>query len=77
MNALLYELIQNGWYDEEYVKEHTIGFEDLKSTVMQYPPEMAAEICGVDAGEIREAARLIGNAERLMNTVLQGFYQSH
>lgn len=77
MNALLYELITNGWYDEEYVNANTIGFEDLKQTVMQYPPETAAEICGVDAEEIREAARLIGNAERLLSTVLQGFYQSH
>ena len=39
-------------------------------------PEWAAEICGVPTGQIREATRLIGNAERLI-TVLQGFYQSH
>jgi ferredoxin-nitrate reductase len=77
MNALLHEFIVNGWYDEEYVQEHTVGFEDLKSTVMQYPAETAAAICGVDAEEIREAARLLGHAERLMSTVLQGFYQSH
>ncbi len=77
MNALLHELITNGWYDEEYVKAHTIGFEDLKQMVMEYPPETAAEICGVDAEQLREAAHLIGNAERLLSTVLQGFYQSH
>src|SRR5918995_3944975 len=77
MNALLYELIANGWYDEEYVDANTIGFESLKQTVMEYPPEAAAEICGVDAEAIREAARLIGNAERLLSTTLQGFYQSH
>src|SRR3954463_4162997 len=39
MNALLHELITNERYDEEYVKAHTIGFEDLKQTVMEYPPE--------------------------------------
>jgi ferredoxin-nitrate reductase len=77
MNALLYELITNGWYDEEYVNANTIGFEGLKQTVEEYPPETAAEICGVEAAEIREAARLIGNAERLLSTALQGFYQSH
>ena len=77
MNALLHELIANGWYDEEYVEKHTIGFEDLKRTVEEYPPEKAAEICGVPADQIREAVRLIGNSERLLSTVLQGFYQSH
>src|SRR5918998_2503129 len=77
MNALLHELIANGWYDEDYVNANTIGFGDLKQTVMEYPPETAAEICGVDAEAIREAARLIGTAERLLSTALQGFYQSH
>ena len=77
MNALLYELINNGWYDEEYVNANTIGFEGLKSTVTDCTPEWAAEICGVPAEQIREAARLIGNSERLLSTALQGFYQSH
>jgi len=77
MNALLHEIIANGWYDEEYVKAHTMGFEDLKQTVMDYTPEKTAEICGVPAEQIREAARIIGAAERLFSTVLQGFYQSH
>ncbi len=77
MNALLCEIITNGWYDEEYVNANTIGFEGLKSAVAECTPEWAAEICGVPAEEIREAARLIGNAERLLSTALQGFYQSH
>src|SRR5215203_4548662 len=76
MNTLLYELITNGWYDEEYVNANTIGFEGLKQTVMEYPPETAAEICGVEAEEIREAAHLIGHAKRLLSTALQGFYQA-
>ena len=77
MNALLYELINNGWYDEEYVNANTIGFEGLKSTVTDCTPEWAAEMCGVPAEQIREAAWLIGNSERLLSTALQGFYQSH
>src|SRR5918993_562940 len=77
MNGLLHEIIANGWYDEEYIAAHTIGFEELKATVKEYPPEKVAEICGVPASEIREAAQIIGESERLLSTVLQGFYQSH
>ncbi|BCI91191.1 hypothetical protein NIIDMKKI_63970 [Mycobacterium kansasii] len=44
---------------------------------MRSSPQRAAEICGVDADDIRCAARLLGTAERLLSTVLQGFYQSH
>jgi ferredoxin-nitrate reductase len=77
MNGLLHEVIANGWYDEEYVAAHTMGFEELKSTVAEYPPEKVAEICAVPAEQIQAAARIIGESERLLSTVLQGFYQSH
>jgi anaerobic selenocysteine-containing dehydrogenase len=76
MNALQRELIANGWIDRDYVDAHTTGFEELERTVDPYTPEKAAEICHVPADDIRAAARLIGTCERLLSTVLQGFYQS-
>jgi ferredoxin-nitrate reductase len=76
MNGLLHEIVANEWYDEEYIAAHTMGFDALKQTVMEYLPEKVAEICGVEAEQIRQAARIIGESERLVSTVLQGFYQS-
>jgi len=76
MNGILYEIVTNDWVDHEYVDAHTIGFDALKQAVMEYPPEEVAEICEVPADQIREAARIIGECERLLSTVLQGFYQS-
>jgi ferredoxin-nitrate reductase len=76
MNGLLHEIITNGWYDEEYIAAHTMGLEELRPVVEGYAPEKVAEICGVPASEIRAAARIIGESERLLSTVLQGFYQS-
>jgi anaerobic selenocysteine-containing dehydrogenase len=77
MNALLHEIVANGWYDQDYVAAHAVGFDELEKQLEKYPPEAAAEVCDVPADQIREAARLIGTAERLLSTVLQGFYQSH
>jgi len=77
MNALLHEIVRNGWVDQAYVDAHAVGFEELKKQLEKYPPEVAAEVCDVPVEQIREAARLIGTAERLLSTVLQGFYQSH
>lgn len=77
MNALLHEIIAHGWIDRDYIDAHTVGFDELRSRVQAYPPERAAAVCGVDAEKIRRAAHLIGTAERLLSTVLQGFYQSH
>ena len=77
MNALLHEIIANGWIDREFIAAHTVGFDELAKQVSKYPAEVAAETCDVPADLIREAARIIGHAERLLSTVLQGFYQAH
>ena len=77
MNALLHELIRNDRVDHTYVENHTVGYEELVRRTAEYPPERAAEICGVSASAIREAAELLGGAERLLSTVLQGFYQAN
>jgi len=77
MNGLLREIIRNGWYDEQYVAAHTLGFDELCRTVDAYPPERVAEICDVPAADVRRAAELLGGSQRLLSTVLQGFYQSN
>jgi len=77
MNALLREVISRGWVDEGYVERHTLGFDALASTVEGYTPARAAGICGVPAASIEAAAELVGTSERLLSTVLQGFYQSN
>ncbi len=76
-NGLLHEIITNGWYDAEYVRAHTVGFSELQMRVKDYPPERVAEICDVPVEKIREAADVLGSAERLLSTVLQGFYQAN
>ncbi|GLZ29162.1 molybdopterin oxidoreductase [Lentzea sp. NBRC 105346] len=77
MNGLVRELITRGWVDHEYVKAHTIGFAELKQTVEPYTPEHVAEVCRIDANDLRRAAELFGTKDRVVSTVLQGFYQSH
>jgi ferredoxin-nitrate reductase len=77
MNGLQRELIEHGWIDEQYVKANTIGFDALRQAVDPYTPERVAEICDVPAAQVREAARIVGESERLLSTVLQGFYQSN
>jgi anaerobic selenocysteine-containing dehydrogenase len=77
MNAILREVLEHGWIDEDYVTAHTLGLDALQETVGAWTPERAAEVCGVAADDIRAAAELVGTAQRLVSTVLQGFYQSN
>ncbi|GAB3259191.1 molybdopterin oxidoreductase family protein [Arthrobacter pigmenti] len=77
MNGLLHEIVANDQVDHEYVDAHTVGFDELKKRVEDYPPELVAEICDVPVEQIRETAGILGGAERLLSTVLQGFYQAN
>ncbi|WP_019925469.1 molybdopterin oxidoreductase family protein [Nocardia sp. BMG111209] len=77
MNTLLHEILECGWIDRDYIAAHTIGFDELATTVAPWPPERGAAVCGLDVEDIARAARLLGTSRRLVSTVLQGFYQSH
>jgi anaerobic selenocysteine-containing dehydrogenase len=77
LNALVHEVIASGRIDRDYVASRAVGFDELRERTAECTPAWAAAICDVDVEAIREAARLIGSAERLLQTVLQGVYQSH
>jgi anaerobic selenocysteine-containing dehydrogenase len=51
-------IIEEGLYDREFVEKWTVGFEELKARVAEYPVERVSAITGVDAGLIRQAARM-------------------
>ncbi|MFI5557299.1 molybdopterin oxidoreductase family protein [Streptomyces sp. NPDC051738] len=77
LNALLYEIIRTDRVDHAFIDAHTVGFEELAARVADCTPAWAARICDVPARKIAEAAEILGGAERLLSTVLQGVYQSH
>ena len=66
INGIMHVLITEDLYDKEYVKSCCLGFEELKEKVMEYPPERAAEISGIDADVIRKFARSISSAKPAM-----------
>ncbi len=61
LNAVMNVLIAEDLYAKDYVASCTVGFEELKAKVMEYPPEKAAEICGVSADVIRDVARRLAS----------------
>jgi anaerobic selenocysteine-containing dehydrogenase len=77
LNALLHELVTHDWLDHQFIDRHTVGFGELADQVRDCSPDWAARICDVPAEDIRAGARLIGESDRVLATVLQGVYQSH
>ncbi len=45
-------------FDKNFVEQWTVGFDELRSRVNEYPLERVAEITGCDANMIRRAARI-------------------
>ncbi len=75
INAMMNVIIEEGLYCKEFVAERTEGFEELAAKVKEYTPEKAAEICGVEAEGIREAARTFAAAERAAIVYAMGITQ--
>lgn len=55
--AMMHVVINEGLHDAGYVADYTIGFDELAARVRSWPPERAAELCGVPASRIRDLAR--------------------
>jgi anaerobic selenocysteine-containing dehydrogenase len=58
--ALMHELIVNDWLDHDYIERHTEGWIALRERALQWPPQRAAEVCGITADEIRGLAHDYG-----------------
>jgi anaerobic selenocysteine-containing dehydrogenase len=60
MLGMIHELISQDLVDQEWVDFHTLGYNELAEHVADWTPERAAEVCGVDARDIRRVAELYG-----------------
>ena len=55
--GLMHELIANDALDHDYIERHTEGWPALRARALQWPPERAAQVCGITADEVRGLAR--------------------
>jgi anaerobic selenocysteine-containing dehydrogenase len=76
MYGLLHLLIESGAIDWKFIDAHTVGFEGLQYAVRPWTPKQTEAVTGVPVDLLRKAASILGSAERLVSTVLQGVYQS-
>ena len=63
LGAVLHVLIDRDWLDHEFIEAHTTGFEAAAEAVADHTPQWAAEITGVPADRIIDAAELWGTSE--------------
>ena len=56
-------IFDEGLYDEAFVRDWCVGFDELRQRVDEYPLERVAQITGVPSEDIAAAARLYANAD--------------
>lgn len=61
--SMIHTIIEERLYDESFVEEFTIGFSQLAERVSEYTPETVESICGVEADQIREVARIYSSSD--------------
>lgn len=76
LNGLLHLLHENGHTDADFIARHTDGWEEMPAFLAGFPPAAVAEITGIPEDDIREAARLIGEAGEWTSCWTMGLNQS-
>jgi assimilatory nitrate reductase catalytic subunit len=61
--GVLQLMIENDWLDHDFIREHTVGFEQVAEYCKQWTPAHTAEVTGVPERSIRQAAELWGKAK--------------
>ena len=61
--SIMHELIVHDWLDHDYLAHHTLGWPQLKARALAWPPERAAEVCGLDVQAIQRLARDYGTTQ--------------
>src|SRR6185503_970781 len=65
-NGILHVMIERGWINEDFIEDHTTGFDEVRELVKKYTPKFTEAITGVPAASIVRAAVIWGPAETSM-----------
>ena len=63
LNAIMHTIVEEELYDKQYIAAYTENWEAQKAHLKDFPPEKMAELCGVEAEELKEVARLFAGAK--------------
>jgi formate dehydrogenase major subunit len=66
LNAMAHVIVAEHLVDRAFIDSRVGGYDEFAQFVKNWPPERVADICGVDAGAIRKAARLYATAKPAM-----------
>ena len=63
-NGIMHIIIEEGLQDMDFINSRTEGYEEIKEIVKDYTPEKVAQICHIDADDLRKAAIMYAKADK-------------
>lgn len=75
-HALAKRLIEKGYADTDFIKNHTENYNLYKNLVLSSSFEKASKLCGISVNEIKAAADIIGKAKGFISLWAMGLNQS-
>jgi assimilatory nitrate reductase catalytic subunit len=61
--GILHLMIENDWLDHDFIRDHTVGFDDVAAAAKEWTPKKTAEVTGIAEPAIRQAAEWWGKAK--------------
>ncbi len=74
--AMLHQMIWQGWIRPDFIAAHTEGFEAVREQVQAMSPARAAQLCDLPEAQIIEAARLFSQSPATLSLYCMGLNQS-
>ena len=75
-NGMLHIMLWEGWTDNAWIAAHTSGFDDLKTTVRDYTPDIVSETCGIKKEDLFAATKMFATSAATLSLYCQGLNQS-
>jgi anaerobic selenocysteine-containing dehydrogenase len=60
--GILHVVLEEGGEDQEYIKQHTVGWGKFRERIQEYSPERVSQITGLEVAQIRSLGKRIANS---------------
>tara|TARA_B100000029_G_scaffold139203_2_gene134289 strand:+ start:5874 stop:8627 length:2754 start_codon:yes stop_codon:yes gene_type:complete len=64
INSMMNVIIEEKLYNSEYIKDHTLGFDELKEHIKEFTPTKMEKITGISPEKIKEISRLFAKTSK-------------
>ncbi|MBI4758666.1 MAG: molybdopterin-dependent oxidoreductase, partial [Chloroflexi bacterium] len=54
--GMMRAMVDHGWHDQDYVEANTVGFDELKERLVEYPLDRVARVTGIREKDVLELA---------------------